>query len=93
MKMLIFILFSLSISWYFTDLKSSEILYNKVAPFGVYYFLFSLVIWLAIKLKTGNKKTKTNSKVFSWRADTSEYFNLGFSSGDSGESGGDGGGS
>ena len=84
MKLLFFILLSLSISWYYTDLESSEVLYSKVAPFGVYYFLFSLVVWAVVKLKSG----KTSSKATGWRSDVSDYFDFGFTSEDGGDGGG-----
>lgn len=55
MKSLIIIVLGLWGSWYFTDISSSNFLYNALAPFGVFIFLCALLVWLVTKAGLGGK--------------------------------------
>ena len=87
MKSLIFIVLCLWCSWHFTDIESSNFLYSALAPFGVFIFLCSLLIWLVAKAGFGGK-TSAGSDSPSIGTSVGGYFG-GSSGGDSG--GGDGG--
>ncbi|MCO6412409.1 MAG: hypothetical protein J5I92_06660 [Thiogranum sp.] len=55
MKTLVIILTGLSVSWYFTNLTSEQVLSGVVAPFLVFVFLVALAWWLVLKAGFGSK--------------------------------------
>lgn len=78
MKSLIFFVLCLICSWYFTDIESPNFLYSALAPFGVFIFLCSLLIWLVVKAGIGGKSY----------SDSGTTSNGGYFGGDGGDSGG-----
>ncbi len=55
MKSLIIIILGLGVSWYITDISSSNFIYSGLAPFGVFVFLCALLVWLVAKAGLGGK--------------------------------------
>ncbi|MFT5421236.1 MAG: hypothetical protein ACI9D5_001991 [Candidatus Endobugula sp.] len=86
MKSFIFIILCLWFSWHFTDIESSNFLYSALAPFGVFVFLCSLLMWLVLKAGFGGKIASDTSTT-SIGTGIGGYFG-----GHGGDSGGDGGG-
>jgi hypothetical protein len=54
-KSFLCILLCLWFSWHFTDIESSNFLYSTLAPFGVFIFLCSFLMWLVLKAGFGGK--------------------------------------
>jgi len=81
MKSLIFIIVGLCSSLYFTDISSSNVLFNVLAPLGIFIFFCLLCFWLIL---SANPHKKSSSDIGSVPVESSHY-----GGGDSG--GGDGG--
>jgi len=59
MKALLMIIVGLGSSWHFTDIASSSLLSNALAPFGVFIFMCALLLWLVVRAGFGGKASHT----------------------------------
>jgi uncharacterized membrane protein YgcG len=54
LKSLIIILTGLAFSFYFSDIRAENSFYSVICPIGIFIFLFSFLIWNALRNSYGN---------------------------------------